>query len=128
MVGCPGEVAIILPMLVCGQPRPTLIDSGCSVTLIKASGIPRGHGTIGGRGAVLETMNGQHIRTCGVVRLASVRCGDLELGPFNAHVVSTLPRGVEMVIGLPLLLDHGCWFGRVNGRPIARWGAPGITT
>ena len=104
-----------------------LMNSVCSVTFIKASGISHVHGTVGGCGAVLDTMNGQQLCTHGVVWLTSLWCSDQELGPLNAHMLSTLPHGVEIVIGLhvPLLLDHSCWFGCVGGQPTVCWGTAG---
>ena len=75
------------------------------------------------KGLTLEIMNGQKLCTLGQVQLSSLRSGNLELGPVSAHVVPTLPSGADVVLGLSLLLRHGCWMGCINGHPSVRWGA-----
>lgn len=82
-----------------------LIDTGCSVTLIDEK-------VIGGYEVLssslnLETMERRTLRTRGVVTLSSLRCDEVELGPVAAHVVSTLPQNVEMVIGLDIIARAG---------------------
>ena len=65
-------------------------------------------------------MNMQRLSTQG--QLASLRYGDIELGPLTAYVVPTLPFKVDVVLGLPLVLRHGCWIGRMANRVTVKFG------
>lgn len=83
-----------------------LVDSVCSVTLISEHLV---RGRRKGKSDVrLETMNRSLVEAQAVVRFDSVMFEDeYELGPLNAYVTSTLPSGVEMVLGLDVILKHG---------------------
>ena len=104
-----------------GHHLTALLDSGCSVTLIKASAVGDRH-WLQDKPLQLEMANGQMIATQGRVNFESVICDGVELGSLEAHVVPCLPCGVQVVIGLPLMLRHGCWIGEMNGQTIVRWG------
>ena len=88
-----------------GRVVAALVDTGCSVTLVGehlAHGLVRGQDCSG-----LEMMNRTVICTHGSVLLESVQLGDSELGPLRAQVIGCLPGGVEMVLGLDVILRHG---------------------
>ena len=70
----------------------------------------------------LETMGKQWLSTRGQLQVTSLRSGETELGPTTAYVVPTLPLGVDMALGLPLVLRHGCWIGRVANRMAVQLG------
>ena len=38
-------------------------------------------------------------------------------------MVPTLPFKVDVVLGLPLVLRHGCWIGKVANCVTVKWGA-----
>jgi ribonuclease HI len=113
----------MVPVLVDGRPLSALVDSGCSVSLIAAKGVAGRKTVAHGPELRLETMTGQRFKTHGWVELRSLCSANMELGPVRAYVVPTLPFGVDVVIGLPLLLRHGCWFGKVHDKVMVRWGA-----
>ena len=117
-VSCPRGDALLLQMLVDGRPCTALLDSGCSVTLVKkTTAAPISHKPVR-----LETMNGGQMETQGRVLLRSLKSGNKELGPVTAYVVPHLPLGVDIVLGLPLLRRHGCWIGEIKGKVDVRWG------
>jgi len=70
----------------------------------------------------LITMSSQKLVTQGRVQLTSLLHQNKELGPMDARVVSKLPLGVDMILGLPVMLRVGCWIGQVNGKHTVRWG------
>ena len=121
-MSCPDNVALLLPVTVNGRPQSALLDSGCSITLIKADGVTSEQ-MDGCSTQALETMNGQQFWTQGWTHLSSLCIANTELGPVRAHVVPTLPFGVDIVIGLSLMLRHGCWIGKERGHVVVRWGA-----
>ena len=50
------------------------------------------------------------------MKLRSIKTlAGVELGPMKAYVLPSLPMGVEMVIGLDLVLKHGLTVGHSNG-------------
>ena len=51
-----------------------------------------------------------------------MRSGDVELSPLRAYVGPTLTLGVDLVMGLPLILHHGCWIGQIGGQSMVQWG------
>ncbi|MCH9663309.1 MAG: aspartyl protease family protein [Gammaproteobacteria bacterium] len=121
-MSCPGELAVVLPVTVEGQHWQALLDPGCSVTLVAKAVV--GNFTVRrGNELQLETMNMQRLPTQGQLQLTSLRCGDIELGPVTAYVVPSLPFKVDIVLGLPLVLRHGCWIGKVANRVTIQWGA-----
>ena len=71
----------------------------------------------------LQTMNGQFLTTLGSVQLSSIVSDGMEIGPSTAHVVSTLPLGVDMVLGLSSILQYGCWIGRQGEGICVQWGS-----
>ena len=93
-------------MIIDGEVRTALIDTGCSLTLL-------GEKAAGNRyrdkcAMNLEMMNGAALVTGGAVRLKSVVTdGRVELGPLVAHVVPRLPLQVDIVLGLDTLSRHG---------------------
>ena len=120
-MSCPGELAVVLPVVVEGQLWQALLDPGCSVTLVTKAVV--GNFTVRqGNDLQLETMNMQRLATQGQLQLTSLRYGDIELGPLTAYVVPTLPFKVDVVLGLPLVLRHGCWIGKVANRVTVKWG------
>ena len=122
-MSCPGELAVVLPVVVEGHLWQALLDPGCSVTLVAKAVV--GNFTVQqGNDLQLETMNMQRLSTQGQLQLTSLRYGDIELGPLTAYVVPTLPFKVDVVLGLPLVLRHGCWIGKVANRVTVKWGAP----
>ena len=99
-----------------------LLDPRCSVSLLTKAVV--GNFTVRRENDLqLETMNMQHLSTQGQLQLASLRYGDIELGPLTAYVVPTLPFKVDVVLGLPLVLRHGCWIGKVANHVTVKWGA-----
>lgn len=98
--------ALIRRVRVDGKIVAALVDCGCSVTLI-------GEAVVKGRqkgkcGVRLETMNRSVVEAQSVVHFSSVLFEDeYELGPVDAFVAPTLPTGVEMVLGLDVILRHG---------------------
>lgn len=121
-VSCPGRMVLLISVMVDGQQRSALLDSGCSVTLIKATKVAAKNIVTNDRDVQLETMSGQQLHTRGWVQLDSLCSANIELGPVKAYIVSSLPLGADIVIGLPLLLRVGCWIGEVNGQATVQWG------
>ena len=106
-----------------GHSHSALVDSGCSVTLVKADGITSPNVPYG-NGIRLLTVGERYIQTQGWVRLTSVRSGNTEIGPLQAYVVFSLPLGVDLFICLPPMLRLGCWIGEVSGTPTICWYKP----
>ena len=82
-----------------------LVDTGCSYTLISA---------VAARGYVyhedsvlLETMEAKRIRTLGGCHVQSLLVGGCDLGPLNVQELQTLPLGVDVIVGLDVVLKHG---------------------
>ena len=120
-MSCSNNLALLLPVTVNGQPQSALLDSGCSITLIKANGVTGKQLDVCSMQA-LETMNGQQLWTQGWMHLSSLCIANTELSPIRAHVVPTLPFGVDIVIGLSFMLRHGCWIGKEHGHIVVWWG------
>ena len=88
-----------------GRRRKGLVDTGCSVTLVSAAVARNGHSS--SDGVRLETMSGGTMRTLGSYRVESLVVGGRELGPVKVQMLQTLPLGVDTVLGLDLVLNHG---------------------
>ena len=61
-------------------------------------------------------VDGGTIETQGRIILQSVEHQGTELGPIEAFLVQDLALGVDLVLGLPLLTQHGCWIGEMEGK------------
>ena len=103
---------LIRNVLLDGRRVRALIDTGCSVTLIDKNVV--GNRSVSNESIELETMERRALRTRGVVRLLSLTCDGVELGPVNAHIVSMLPLNVDLVIGLDVIARVGISV-RANG-------------
>ena len=91
-----------------------LIDTGCSVTLIKASSATSKPFQL--NNLRLDTMGGGSVISRKSVELKSVKTEDCqELGPVNAHVVEYLPLNLDLVIGFDLISRIGLVVGPRNG-------------
>ena len=110
-VSCPGELAVVLPVLVEGQLWQALLDPGCNVTLVTKA-VVENFTVQQGNDLQLETMNMQHLSTQGQLQLTSLRYGDIELGPLTAYVVPTLPFKVDIVLGLSLYCAMDAGLGK----------------
>ena len=120
---CPKEDALILELSLNGRSCTALLDSGSSVSLVKNRNThqpSRFHQPLH-----LETMDGGRLATQGRVVLQSVRHRGRELGPVEAFFVPHLPLGVDLVLGLPVLQQHGVWIGETEGKASIRWGPVG---
>lgn len=97
-------------MEVDGRIVPVLIDPGCSFTLVGkhfASGLAS-LSPLGPRDCIgLEIMDCSVLYAKEFVTLSSVKMDGTELGPVRAYVMSRLPLGVSMVLGLDVVLKHG---------------------
>lgn len=93
-----------------GRIVPVLIDPGCSFTLVGkhfASGLAS-LSPLGPRDCIgLEIMDCSVLYAKEFVTLSSVKMDGTELGPVRAYVMSRLPLGVSMVLGLDVVLKHG---------------------
>ncbi len=113
--------ALTQEVMIDGRRRRAMIDTGCSVTLISqaAAGNRRRE-----RNAVsLETMNRVALKTRGAVWLSSIKTDKgIELGAVKAHVLPTLPLGVDAILGLDMVLRHGLSVTEEEDGPLVSFG------
>ena len=88
-----------------GEVAQTLVDTGSTLSLV-SSRLVQGL-SCQKNGVMLEMMDWSRIKTRGSVQLQSIRIGDQELGPLQAQVLHTPPGGVDIVLGLDIVLQHG---------------------
>ena len=96
-----------MEVIVSGQKRRALVDTGCSYTLVR---IDSRLGEIcqqNGEGITLETMDGKFVKTKGTSHIESLLVGGKELGPMTVQVMQFLPMGVDMIIGLDIVTQFG---------------------
>lgn len=101
-----------------GRRSRTLIDTGCSVTLI-GEHVVHGRRRTACNSMKLEMMNRAVLHTLGTVELGSILTENgVELGPAVAHVVHSLPLNVDVVLGLDVLsknkLELSCQNGEIE--------------
>lgn len=92
-------------VIVDGHKRIGLVDTGCSFTLISAA--ISGERYECNDSVWLETMNGNRLQTLGSCHVDSLVVGEKDLGPRKVQVLHSLPLGVDVILGLDLVLDHG---------------------
>ena len=90
-----------------------LIDTGCSISLIDAKNVNRHQ--VEREELDLQTLNSETITTLGAVILESVVMNRAELGPLKVYVVSSLPHGIDCILGLDVVLKHGMSVGMKDG-------------
>jgi hypothetical protein len=86
-----------------------MIDTGCSLTLASDHAVRDRLRSV--ESIMLETMGGEIISTQGSVMLKSVMYESQELGPLLVHVLPKLPKQVDLVIGLDVILRIGLQVG-----------------
>ena len=118
----PANNSIIVPVRIEGSWAVALVDSGCSVSLVKTALVIGKKWSDNRHDAPLITMSSQKLKTKGWVRIGSLRHGSTELGPTEAKVVETLSFDVDVIIGLPIMLRHGLWIGVKDGKSELVWG------
>lgn len=82
-----------------------LIDTGCSVSLVSQNFMSKS--SITNCQVKLETINGSYIFTKGMCRFESIIINNVHIGPSNMHIIHSTPLGVDMIIGLDIILEHG---------------------
>ncbi|MCH9662250.1 MAG: retroviral-like aspartic protease family protein, partial [Gammaproteobacteria bacterium] len=100
---------LTVSMQVSGQVARALIDTGCTLTLVSsklARGLHRQNDRV-----TLAMMDSSQICTQGSVLLKSVRVDGRELGPVRAQVLGIPPSGVDLVLGLDVIMRHGLVVG-----------------
>ena len=105
-----------------GECWKALVDSGSSLSLVKHSVLAAKQWSFR-RGRVrLTTVSGDYTWTIGVAMLHHVVIGGTNLGNVEAHVVEQLPAGVDLLVGLLVLIKHGCWIGSRGGQTVLQFG------
>ncbi len=97
-----------------GVQRRALIDTGCSYTLVRAAVV--GGKWMRGDSVLLETMDGKTIRTLGSAWVESLAASGTELGPLKVQVMRSLPLGMDIIIGLDVVLMHGLMVTTLGGQ------------
>ena len=97
--------ALIEVVFVNGKPMNMLIDTGSSVSLVRECVVEDSN--YRKKTMSLETINSGVVTTLGSVVFDSILVNDFEIGPVEAHVVSSLPLNVDVVLGLEHILRHG---------------------
>ena len=112
---------LIQTFYVDGRALTGLVDTGCSVTLIKGSVVPEKRGRPSQ--LRLETMSGETVALKSAVELVSVRdINRFELGPAAAYIVESLPLGVDMVLGLDTIARVGLKVSEYEGQYLLEFG------
>ena len=114
-VGESGERGVlVVAAVVEGKERRALVDTGCTHMLVD-------HAVAKGRqrwdsGVILETMDRRMVRTQGGFVIGSLVVEDKELGNHPVQVVNKLPLGVDLILGLDIVIEFGMQVTKVGGR------------
>ena len=97
---------MIRNLIVDGQVLECMIDTGCSVTMISKESA--GNRQLIPHPLVLQTIDRGLLRVHNSVVLRDIKTlQHFSLGSVEAHVLDKLPSGVDVVLGLDLLLKCG---------------------
>lgn len=100
-----------------------MLDTGCSVSLIRAEYVK--NLVVEKCKVSLTVMNCNEMEITGRVTLRKVVVGDSDIGPIEAHVLEKLPLGLDLIVGLDVIMREGLCISRSSEdmkRPVVKLG------
>ena len=122
-MGCPDVSYVKESVQVGDKTWMALVDSGSSLNLVRQSAVSGWRRLMSRSRVKLITMSGATMWTEGMVTVTARTVAGYEFGPLELHVTKSLPGDVDLILGLPTMLQHGCCIAQRDGRLVVEWGA-----